>query len=104
MSSVVLDGLDTESVLRPFCRSVDQGRGTRERRVGPHIAPHEVLWLVGPVAGFRERRGSDHSGSVLVLQSPVNELEVRLVVLSPHMLKVTGRTDQRSGRGTESGY
>ena len=104
MSSVVLDGLDREPVLGRFGRSVDQGRGTWKRRVGPHVAAHEILRLVSPVAGFWESRGSDDGGSILVLQSPVDELEVGLVVLSPHVLKVTGRTGQLGGRGTESGY
>ena len=104
MSTVVLDGLNREPVLCRSGRGVDQSRGTRERRVGPHIAAHEVLWLVSLVAGFWERRGSDDGGSVLVLQSPIGEPEVGLVVLSPHMLMVTGRVNQLSERGTESWY
>ena len=104
MSSMVLDGLDREPVLGRFGGGVDQGRGARERRVGPHVTTHEVLWLVSPVTGLWKRRGGYDSGSVLVLQSPVDELEVGLVVLSPHVLKVTGRRDQLGGKGTESGY
>ena len=104
MGCMVLDGLDREPVLGRLGRGVDQGRGTRERRVGPHIAAHEVLRLVSFVAGFWERRGSDDSGGIFVLQSPIDELEVGLVVLSSHVLRVTERTGQLSGRGTESGY
>ena len=89
MSSVVLDELDREPVLGCFGRGVYQGRGTWESRVGPHVAAHEVLWLVSHVTGFWERRGSDDGGGVLVLQSPVYEFEVGLVMLSSHMLKRT---------------
>lgn len=99
MGSMVFDGLDREPVLGGFGGGIDQGRGARERRIGPHVAAHEVLWLVSPVTGFWKRRGGYDSSSVLVLQSPVDELEVGLVVLSAHMLKVTERKDQLGGRG-----
>ena len=72
MSSVVLDGLDREPVLGSFRRSVDQGRDARERGVRPHVAAHEVFRLVSLVPGLWERRASDDSGGVLVLQSPVD--------------------------------
>ena len=98
MSPVVLDGLDREPVLGSFRRGVDQGRDARERGVRPHVAAHEVFRLVSPVPGFRERRASYNGGGVLVLQSPVDELEVGLVASSPHMLEVTGGTDQLDGR------
>jgi len=94
VSSVILDGLNREPVLGCFGRGVDQRRGAWERRVGPHVAAHEVLWLASPVTGLWERGRSDNSCGVLVLQSPVDELEVGLVVLSAHML----RTCQFSGR------
>ena len=96
MSRVVLDGLDREPVVGCFGRRVDQSRRARERRVGPHVAAHEVFRLVGPVMGFWERRGSDDGGGVFVLQSPIDELEVCLVVLSPHMLK--GQISSVEGR------
>lgn len=105
MSSVVLDKLDRESVLGRFGRGVYQGRGAWERGVGPHVTAHEIFWLVGHVTGFRERCGSDDGGGVLVLQSPVNEFEVGLVVLSPHMLRRTKRAGQLDENGEETrGY
>lgn len=91
MSPVVLDGLDREPALRSFRRRVYQGRSARKRRVGEHVATHEVLWLVGHVTGFWERRGSNDGGSVSILQSPVDKLEVSLVVLSPDVLRAGGK-------------
>ena len=102
MRPVVLDELDREPVLGSFGRGVDQGRGARKRGVGPHVATHEVFRLVSPVASFWERSGGDDRGGVLVLQSPVDELEVGLVVLGPYMLKGAERMNQGSERRKES--
>jgi len=99
MSRVVLDGLDREPVVGCFGRRVDQSRRTRERRVGPHVAAHEVVRLVSPVMGFWERRGSDNDGGVFVLQSPIDEFEVGLVVLSPHMLEGADQFSSVEGGG-----
>ena len=101
MSCVVLDELDREPVVGRLCRGIDQSRRARERGVGPHVATHEVVRLVGPVAGFWECRRGDDSGCVLVLQGPVDEPEVGLVVLSAHMLQ---GTDQLSGRRGVRGH
>ena len=100
VTSVVLDGLDREPVLGRFGRRVDQSCRAGEGGVGPHVAAHEILWLVGPVAGLWERRGGDDGGSVLVLQSPVDEFEVGFVVLSAHMLR---RTNQFIGKRRRKG-
>jgi hypothetical protein len=102
MSSVVLDSLNREPVPGCFRRGVYQRRGARESGVWPHVAAHEVFGLVGPVASFWEGCGGDDGGGVLVLQSPVDEFEVGLVVLSPHVLKRAEGMDQLSERGKES--
>ena len=102
MRSVVLDKLNREPVLRAFGRGVYQGSGARERGVGPHVTAHEVLRLVSPVSSFWECRGGDDCGGILVLQSPVDELEVGLVVLSSYMLKEVERMGQRSEGRNES--
>ena len=91
MSGEVLEELDGEPVLGRFRRSVDQGRSTWKGGVGPHVTAHEVFRLVCPVTGFWEGRASDDGGGVVILQGPVDDLEVGVVVLSAHMLV---RTDQ----------
>ena len=88
VASVVLDGLDREPVLGRFRRGVDQRRGARQCGVWPHVSAHKVFRLVRLVPGFGEGRGGDDGGGVLVLQSPVDELEVGLVMLSAHVLEV----------------
>lgn len=87
MSPVVLDELHRKTILRCLCGGVYQRCGAWKRGVWPHVSAHEVLGLVSPVTGFRERRGSDDGCGVLVFQCPVYKLEVGFVVLGAHMLR-----------------
>lgn len=90
VSSVVLEELDREPVLGRLRGGVYQRRGAWERGVWPHVAAHEVFRLAGPVTSFWEGRASDDGGGVSILQSPIDELEVGIIVLSPHMLNKEG--------------
>ncbi len=51
--SVVLDTLEGEPALRGVVGRIDQDRRAGQARVGPHIAPHEVI---GPILGERVQR------------------------------------------------
>ena len=97
---VVLDALESKAALRGVVGRIDQDRRARQARVGPHIAPHEVIGsisglsaeedrrtlttlhaLVVCIPALRERRAGNDDRRRCGLERKVDDLEVFLVVL-----------------------